>query len=179
MRENLRGNSHCSHGMKKVLSDENEDAACRAQCFPAEEKRATSEGFGFTSGSDCRLKSRSLEWNHNREVRLKGISGFELGGYYRNLDAPHVSCTVKVLAAWNTVNKNMLREGCMKRKPLAFSCISESFWLLWIHGKTTRHCRLKHAVQCLTNISLSSTRAWNSGTYSRGLNVTTGSHDCL
>lgn len=75
-------------------------ARCGALCsvFSEEEKWATAEGFRFTSGSNYRSKSRSLEWIHNREVRLQGISGFELEGYYRNPDAPHVSCMVKDLA---------------------------------------------------------------------------------
>ena len=42
--------------------------------------------------------------------------------------------------------------------------------------KTTWHCGLKHTVHSSTNIRLSNSRAWNSDTYSRGLNVTTGSH---
>lgn len=91
-------------------------ARCGALCsvFSEEEKWATAEGFGFTSGSNYRSKSRSLEWIHNREVRLQGISGFELEGYYRNPDAPHFSCTVKDLATLNTVNKSILYEVAWK-----------------------------------------------------------------
>lgn len=96
-------------------------ARCGALCsvFSEEEKWATAEGFRFTSGSNYRSKSRSLEWIHNREVRLKGISGL-------NWRVIIVILMLLMFPAWWRIWQHKIlltRVFCMRsheRKPLEF-----------------------------------------------------------